>query len=237
MMNNKRYIIVILLLVFVLTGCTSKKLNEMSIDEILSLGVTSNESLYNTNNIGYRYYLPRGFEIVEDRDNIQILKSNGIEYFLNVDLVSYYNKTEIEREYNNTEVYKYVPISYKNKSGFLEIIQNNDYFLIKLVYNYAIIESQVKENEINETIMNMGYILSSIKYNDSVINNKFGEDILELNETTYKIFGPSKEQKETKSYAYYLEQYNEYTGDINLKIEDPDVINQTEVNIWVYLKK
>lgn len=222
---QKKYIFLIILMIFCLTGCSSKKISDMTPEEALSLGITSNSELYNTNNIGFRYYLPRGFTLEENRDNIQILKSDGIEYFLNVDLVSYYNKTEITRDENNTNVYKYIPITANNKSGFLEITQNNDYFLIKMVYNYAIIEAQVKESQINNSIMNMGYIVSSIKYNDSIINNKFGEDVLELKESVYKIFAPAEKKTETKTYAYYLEQYNEYTGEINLTVPDPDVIN------------
>lgn len=222
----KKFILTIVLLVFILTGCTSKKLEDLTIEEALSTGLTSNAELYNTNNIGYRYYLPRGFTVEEDRDNIQILKSDDIEYFLNVDLVSYYNKTAVTREENASNAYKYLPISLNNKTGFLEITQNNDYFLIKMVYNYAIIEAQVKESQINSSIVNMAYIVSSIKFNDFVINNKFGEDVLELKETTYKIFAPAKQKEETKTYAYYLEQYNEYTGEINNnQFQDPDVIN------------
>ncbi len=221
---RKRLIIVLLVLVFTLTGCSSRNIENINIEEALALGITSNTELYNTNNIGYRYYLPRGFIVEEDRDNIQILKSNGVEYFLNIDLVSYYNKTEITRD-ESTNVYKYLPIYVNNKPGFLEITKNDDYFLVKMVYNYAIIEANVKESEINNSIINMGYILSSIKYNDSIINNKFGEDVLELKESVYKIFGPEKKKDDKKTYAYYLEQYNEYTGEINTKIQDPDVIN------------
>ena len=222
---HKKYILIITLLVFILIGCSSKKVNELSIEDALRIGLTSNSELYNTNNVGYRYYLPRGFTVEEDRDNIQILKSDDIEYYLNVDLVSYYNKTIVTRDENASNVYKYLPITLNNKTGFLEITKNNDYFLIKMVYNYAIIEAQVKETEINSSIINMAYIVSSIKFNDFVINNKFGEDVLELKESVYKIFGPVQKKEETKTYAYYLEQYNEYTGEINTKVQDPDVIN------------
>lgn len=220
---RKRIIIMLLALAFTLTGCSTYNMKDMDVEQVLALGLTSNANLYNVNNIGYRYYLPRGFVVEEDRDNIQILKSDGIEYFLNIDLVSYYNKTEVTRDENISNVYKYLPININNKKGFLEITQNNDYFLIKMVYNYAIIEANVKESEINNSIINMAYIVSSIKYNDSIINNKFGEDVLELKESVYKIFGPEKKE-DNKTYAYYLEQYNEYTGEINITVPDPDVI-------------
>ena len=214
--------IIIIIALFLLTGCNTYNLDNMTLEDSVNLAIKSNAELYNVNNVGYRYYLPRGFVLEEDRENIQILKSEGIEYFLNVDLVSYYNKTEIARNIQD-DLYEYVPITNGDKTGFLEIVKNNDYFLIKIVYNYAIIEAQVKEPEVQKSIINMGYIVSSIKYNDNVIKNKFGEDVLELHETTYQIFGPKKDE-ETKNYAYYLEQYNNYTGEIENTIKDPDVI-------------
>ena len=44
-----------------------------------------------------------------------------------------------------------------------------------------------------------------------------------FNETNYKIFGPKK-TNDTKSHSYYLEQYDNYTGEIEDEIKDPDVI-------------
>ena len=43
-------------------------------------------------------------------------------------------------------------------------------------------EAVVKETEINETIMNMSYILSSIQYNDIVIDSLIGENVLDFKE-------------------------------------------------------
>lgn len=215
--------IIIIVAIFFMTGCAAYNLDTISLEDSVKMAINQNEILYNTNNVGYRYYLPRGFILNEDRDNIQILKHEGTEYYLNVDLVSYYNKTEIEKD-SETSLYKYIDLSNENKTGFLEIVKNNNYFYIKMVYNYAIIETQVKERELQKSAINMAYILASIKYNDTVINNKLGEDVLEFNETTYKIFKPKK-VSETKSHAYYLELYDKYTGKIDDKIEDPDVIN------------
>lgn len=214
--------IIIIITIFFLTGCATSDLNNMTLEDSVNMAINKNTSLYNTNNIGYRYYLPRGFILEEDRDNIQILKHEGTEYYLNVDLVSYFNKVDIDK--NNTDVlYKNIEFENENKKGFLEVVQNNDSFYLKMVYNYAIIEAQVSEADLNKTAVNMAYILSSIKYNDKVIANKLGEDVLEFNETTYKIFGPKK-ASDTKSHSYYLQQYENYTGEIEDEIKDPDVI-------------
>lgn len=214
--------IIIILVMLVLTGCTTYNLNNMTLEDSVNLAINQNKNLYNVNNIGYRYYLPRSFILGENRDNIQVIEHKGREYYLNVDLVSYYNKAKIEK---NTEdvVYKYMDLKKGKKTGFLEIVKDNDYFFIKMVYNYAIVEAQVEKSELKETVVNMAYILTSIKYNDNIINNKLGEDVLVFNETSYKIFGP-KNILDTKTHSYYLEKYDNYTGDDGNTLNDPDVI-------------
>ncbi len=218
-------IIIIIITIFFLTACKVEisKIDDLTLEEAVSMAISQNENLYNINNIGYRYYLPRGFTLSENRDNIQILKRNNTDYNLNVDLVSYYNKTDIVKS-TDSDLYGFVELKNKSKSGFLEIVKNNDYFFMKMVYNYAIIEAQSKKADLKKTAMNMAYILSSVKYNDTVINNKFGEDVLEFNETAYKIFGPIR-VTEAKSHSYYLELYDKYTGAVENKFEDSDVIN------------
>ncbi len=215
-------IFIFLASILLMSGCTVKyNLDTLTLDEGVNLAIKQNMNLYNVNNIGYRYYLPRGYKLYEDRENIQTITNNNTKLYLNVDLISYYNKTEITRG-NAEAVYQFISFENGDKKGFLEINQNNDYFLVKMVYNYAIIEASVEERDLKKVAMNMAYILSSIKYNDTVINNKFGEDVLEFDETVYKIFGPVKEA-DTKNYAYYLEQYDAYTGEIE-QIKDPDKI-------------
>ena len=54
-------IIVIVLGLFLLTGCT--KVNDLSYDEIISKVVSSQIELNNEYRNGYKYYVPRGLRV------------------------------------------------------------------------------------------------------------------------------------------------------------------------------
>ena len=118
---------------------------------------------------------------------------------------------------NNLEYSKL--LNYNGKTGYLEIKKQEDKYHILYEYNYAKIEAVVKESLINETIMNMSYILSSIQYNDVVINSLVGENVLEFKEEKYEVEKP-KENENT--FLDYVNTYDKYTG--KDKIEDTDTI-------------
>ena len=61
------------------------------------------------------------------------------------------------------------------------------------MYNYAKIEVIIDEKRINEVIGNAMIILSSIKYNDEVINNLMGDNVLDYKEIDFDIFKTNKE--------------------------------------------
>lgn len=218
----RKKIIILFLVLIVLSGCKAYDLNTLSLEDSIDMVLKNNINLYNENNIGFRYYLPRGCIIAEDRETMQVIKSNGVTYYLNVDLISYYNKTEINIVSEGV-AYKSYSFVKDGHQGFLEITQMGENLVVKMAYNYAIIEAEILESDLKKAVMNMTYILSSLRYNDIVINNKFGEDVLVFNESVYQIFGPIKKE-ETKTYAYYLENYENYEGPIQDKIKDPDVI-------------
>ena len=80
-------------------------------------------------------------------------------------------------------------ITFGNKKGYLEINeQENSKYLIEIMYNYAKIEVMVDEYDINKAVTYAVSILSSITYNDSVISNLMGEDVLNFTEEEFNIF-------------------------------------------------
>ena len=92
--------------------------------------------------------------------------------YLYVDLISYLNKTEIKYKPNSSTFY-----SKKLKNGFLEIkkLENNEYSYI-IVYNYGRIEGVVESKNLNDALSNSMIILSSIKYNDKLLNTVYNKD-------------------------------------------------------------
>ena len=200
--------IIIVLCLFLFTGCTrSYYMNSLSYEEILNNATIEENNLHNTNNKGFKYYLPTGFSVTKDNEFNQTLTSHNNIYYLNIDIVSYYYKKGSE-EIKEIDDYYFYKFNKNNKDGYLRIRKNNDKFFVELCYNYAIIEVEVEENEIKYAVSRGITILNSIKYNDTVIEKKLNDKDLESKETAYKIPEP-KEKNETKNVLEYINENEE----------------------------
>lgn len=200
--------IIIVLCLFLFTGCTrTYYMNSLSYEEILNYATIEENDLHNTNNKGFKYYLPTGFSVTKDDGFNQTLTSHNNIYYLNIDIVSYYYKkgTEETKEINDYYFYKF---NKNGKDGYLRITKNNDKFFVELCYNYAIIEVEVEESEIKYAVSRGITILNSVKYNDTVIEKKLNDKDIESKETAYKIPEP-KEKNETKNVLEYINENEE----------------------------
>ncbi len=227
-MHKKIFLFILLMF---LTGCTIENINSISNMDLVNLAITNEIDDYNVNNIGYRYHLPRGFSLIKNEKYNQVLLNNEYNYYLYIDIVSYYYKTSLNYDkidLNEQTIYDYIPIQYNNKYGYVKITQNNDYFFIKMVYNYAIIEVQVKEQDVKTTLVNISNILSSIKFNDLIIKNLVGESVFETVETQYKLDTP-KVVTESEDFLQIIEEYDEYTGSIE-NLPDTDIVIKESKN-------
>ncbi|MEG2457687.1 MAG: hypothetical protein RSB41_02215 [Bacilli bacterium] len=184
-------------LFLVIIGCTNQNINYMSIDEEIESVVSKDIKLYNNNNVGYRFYLPRNFTVKTNDTFNQILSNRGMEYYLYVDVVSYYNKKEYVYKKNDNAYIDKTFNGLKGK-GELYVLKKDKDFLIKLCYNYAIIEVRVDSESLKNSIVYMLSILNSIQYNDAVISNLVGSNnILDAKEKKYGLFidGTNDEHK------------------------------------------
>lgn len=200
--------IIIVLCLFLFTGCTRiYYMNSLSYEEILNYATIEENDLHNTNNKGFKYYLPTGFSVTKDDGFNQTLTSHNNIYYLNIDIVSYYYKkgTEETKEIDDYYFYKF---NKNGKDGYLRITKNNDKFFVELCYNYAIIEVEVEESEIKYAVSRGITILNSVKYNDTVIEKKLNDKDIESKETAYKIPEP-KEKNETKNVLEYINENEE----------------------------
>lgn len=166
--------IIILLLIFV-TGCSVVRIDTNSIDNIISVVLSKNNTLYNQVGQGYKYYIPRGVSFIETNDLNDTLYFNGNYYYLYIDAVSYYYQKAIDYV-EKDNVYYSKKIKNKNGNGFLEINEKNGMYYIDFFYNYARIEAIVKKDNLNDTILNASYILSTIKYNKNTIELMLNDD-------------------------------------------------------------
>ncbi len=199
----KRKIVLIGLIALILTGCTIVRIDTTSIDNIINVVLSKESALYNHVGRGYKYYVPRGVTYIDSSGSNDKLYSNGVYYYLYLDEISYYYKKAINYKEDSTKLYSR-RIDRGNKVGYLEISKKNDLYLIEFVYNYAKIEALVPEKEINNTVLNSSYILSTIKYNHNIIKLSLSDDFLKNKEEKYNVF--TQQHKDESSFLRYEEK-------------------------------
>lgn len=176
---------ILLICILLLTGCTN--ISKLSYDDIVksfsSVKMASN--IYRT---GYKYYLPDGMSITDSTLYNETLKDANYTYYLHVDIISYYNKVDKAYQKNDKAIYS-TGISYDDKKGYVEInLVENDKYLVEIMYNYAKIEVIVDKDNCNMAMLSAINILNSIVYNDIIIANMLGDDILSFSEEDFDIF-------------------------------------------------
>jgi len=213
-------ILLIVSILMITVGCTN--INKLEYKEIInqSIKVNDKNKSYNTFKNGYKYYLPKYMSIKDGHDYNEKINSNYYTYYLYVDIISYFNNSNIEFKENKDSFISYI-FSYKDKNGYLEINQINDKYLVEIIYNYAKIEVRVDKLNINEAINNSITILSTIKYDKDIIDNLIGENKINNNEETLKIFD---EKKDDNDFLEIIEEYDTYEEDTS-DIPDYEVIN------------
>ena len=218
-------IVLLLCLVVLLTGCDIQTINNDNIDSIIDSVLNKEIKLSNSYFDGYKYYLPRGLRLVGKKDYNAKLVSGKNTYYLFVDVIAYYNK--VESEFVPSDGYYSKELNYNGKNGYIEITETDGLYFIEIMYNYAKIETLVEERYLNSAIINSCYILSSVQFNDKVIETLVGENALDYKETIFDIFGP---HRDTDEFLQYEEEY-QYRGDIeeDTMTKDSDIL-ETETN-------
>ena len=82
------------------------------------------------------------------------------------------------------------------------------------MYNYAKIEAQVLESDINDCILDATYILSTIKYNGDVIKLVLNEDYFRNKESVHDIFIPKEVTSDFLEYNDDIESGDDVNGSI-----------------------
>ena len=222
----KKKLLILTLSILALTGCTN--LSNASLDEITNTMLSSKTNLANTVFDGYKYYVPRGLRLVMKNDyNASFLDEYNNTYYLYIDIVSYYNKEKLD--YNtNKNAYFSKELNYNNKEGYLEItkVKDSNYYFIEYMYNYGKIEAFVKEKELNSAIINMSSVLSSLKFNRTILETIVGNKVLNYKEDTFDVMKPKGSTATKDTYLEYEEKYGIYEGYGDNKEEDKNEIEE-----------
>ena len=214
-------IIILFTLLILFTGCSINDISDSDIDRLIDKALDNKIQGANNYFKGYKYYIPRGFVLSNKKDDNHILLSNGDYYYLYIDIVSYFHKEEIDISFDN-ELYFSKKISYNGKEGYIIIDKKEDnLYYINILYNYSKIEAYVSEENLESAILNSITILSSIKYNDIILDTLIGEKTLDYKEETYDFF---KAKREDGTFMDYIEEYNVYKDD---KPKDEDILDST----------
>lgn len=214
-------LLVLLSILTLLTGCTVTKINKDSIDKVIDSVMKKDSKLKNVHFEGYSYYVPRGIRFVDKKEYNAILKDEyNNNYYLYVDVISYYHKVK-EKYKVNKKAYYSKEVKTKDKFGYIEIKEDKTGYLVEAMYNYAKIEAYVEKDSLNDAMTNISMILSSMKYNDKVLSSTVGENILSYKEESYNIF---KTKEKTSDFLDYVKEYDNYDqekkDEDNLKIDE-----------------
>lgn len=214
----KKKIISIFIIILLTTGCTTIESN--SYDEILTNTTNNLVNTTNINRVGYKYYLPKGMRLLSYEGSNEIISHDENIYYLYVDYVSYYNKIPSSYTESKTAVYSKNILKDK-KFGYIEIKNTeNDKYFIEIMYNYAKIEVIVNSDDIASAITNSLIILTSVNYNDDIIDNLLEEDVLNYSEETFNIFETNSNDS---NFLKVVEEYDNYNED---KVPDYDLIKE-----------
>ena len=208
----KKKIILLIISILTLTGCTN--LTNMSTDEVVDVMLKNDTNLSNNVFDGYKYYIPKGLKLLEkDEYNASLKDEYNNTYYFYIDVISYYNKEEVEYKVNN-KAYFSKELDYNDKKGYLEItkIEDTDAYFLEYMYNYGKIEAFVKENEIKSAIINMSSVLKSLEFNRTVLESLIGNNVLDYKEDTYDVMKPKGSTATKDTYLEYEEKYGIYEG-------------------------
>lgn len=190
-------ILLIILISFFLTGCTIVRINTDSIDTIVNVILSKDNNLYNRVGRGYKYYIPRGVSYIDTNETNEKLYSKGNYYYLYVDVISYSKK--ISNDFKSDEDLFYSKKFSKedgySSDGYLKITKKDNLYYIEFVYNCATIETMVSEKNINDAVLNSAYILSTIQFNDDVIDLMIDDEKIGNREEKYELFKNKQTEK------------------------------------------
>ncbi len=210
-------VLCLLTTIFLLCGCS--KINDKSYDELINSVVASNYKMENTHRTGYKYYTPTNMDIINTLDYNETLADDNYKYYFYVDVVSYYNRVIESFTEDDKAVYS-KSINYEDKYGYIEINKwKNGKYLLEIMYNYAKIEVIVDEENIKSAITNSMVVLSSVKYNNNVLESIVGENVLTTKEIEFNIFETKKNE------SNFLKVSEEDVYEDKDMPNDPDLVN------------
>jgi len=217
----RRLSVLLLVVVLFITGC--EVVNYDSVNTIIDTVLYEKSKLQNINFEGYSFYLPQGTKVVDKHDYNLKIKDNDNYYYLYVDTIAYYYKTKNEFEIDRNHFYT-SELNNGNQFGYVDVSEHNDYYFVVIMYNYAKIESFVSKDDFNIVFANMCSILSSVKFNDKVIDTYIDNNKIISQAEEFNIFSSKNEDDNFLKYEQEYDVYDNEKDNDNV-INDEDHID------------
>lgn len=184
----KKIIVLLSIVVLFLSGCSVNLLDSTDLGKNIKVLLSEDLDLYNVFFDGYKYYVPKGLQIVnKDECNAIFLDRNANKYYLYIDVISYYHKTENTYMINDNIHYSN-KLDYNGKTGYINIEEIDEKFYVQFMFNYAKMEAYVSKKDLTTVVNNMCYILGTIKFNDKVLKSLVGDNVLSYQEENFTLF-------------------------------------------------
>lgn len=218
--------LLIFLIVIILSGCTITRVDNYDYDKLIKKITSLDIKMLNKIGNGYKYYTPKGVVRTDANTYNDVLKRGNITYYLYVDVVSYYYESNIDYAPVKNAYYS-LSFGDEKKQGYVLVTNNNnDKLYVKMTYNYAKIETYVDKKDLKQALTDISYILTSVEFNDSLLNKMYESGNLSSKEEVYKLF---ENKGKEGNFLEYIKQYDKYDGDSNDNkvIEDEIKIEET----------
>ena len=202
----KKRIVLLSIMLLLVSGCSIQQLSNTDFEENISMILSQDTNLSNVNFDGYEDYVPSGMRFVNKDDYNAVLQDRySNRYYLYVDAIGYYHKTENTYKEDKDAFYS-KKLKYNKKDGFIEINEEDNNYYIEMVFDYCKMEAYISKEYLVPVINNMSYILRSVQFHDKVLESLIGENVLDYKEENFNIF----ESNADDSNDSVLEAFDDY---------------------------
>ena len=221
----KKLLITLLISTILVSGCTIKNVSDESVSDIFNTILFVDNNLSNLNMNGYSLYLPQGVKLVDKSDYNLILQDHNRKYYLYVDTIAYYYKIDNKYQENSASFYS-KKFESNGKKGYIDVQEKDKYYYVVAMYNYVKIETYVDKDEFNDAMIRISSILSTVKYNDTIIAGYVGNNgKTVLQEEKFNIFDTNTKDD---NFLKYESEYGTYKETIVIN-DGSDIIDVDEV--------
>lgn len=220
----KKIIVLLSIVVLFVSGCSAYRLDSTDLGTNIKILLSEDVKIYNVYFDGYKYYVPKGVKLTKKEEyNATFLDNNGNNYYLYVDAISYYNKTE-NTYMINEKIHYSNKLDYNGKTGYINIEEIDGKYFVHFMFNYAKMEAYVPEEDLTTVVNNMCFILRTVKFNDDVLESLIGDNVLSYQEENFTLFDTESsnedflevvEDSESTSEESYFKSDEEFELDEN----------------------